>query len=118
MIRKLFAGLALVGVLATGGIAVSASVVSAETSGPSGTAPTAQSDQRHDRRCALGTRLLNFLHKAEDRGSARLEKLKAKQAELAQTDPDKAAKLADVITNVEHRQSELKEYTDKLAANL
>jgi len=115
MIRKLIAGLALVGVLAVGG----ASAVSAETSGPSGTAPTTQSTQRvHDRRCALGTRLLTFLQKSEDRGAARLEKLKAKQAELAQTDPDKAAKLADVITNVEHRQAELKEYTDKLAANL
>jgi hypothetical protein len=115
MIRKLIAGLALVGVLAVGG----ASVVSAETSGPSGTAPSAQSDKPvHERRCALGNRLLNFLQKAEDRGANRLEKLKAKQAELAQTDPDKAAKLADVITKTEHRQSELKEYTDKLAANV
>ena len=102
MIRKLIAGLALVGVLAVGG----ASVVSAETSGPSGTAPSAQSDKTvHERRCALGNRLLNFLQKA-------------KQAELAQTDPDKAAKLADVITKTEHRQSELKEYTDKLAASV
>ena len=71
----------------------------------------------HERRCALGNRLLNFLQKAEDRGANRLEKLKAKQAELA-TDPDKAAKLADVITKTEHRQSELKEYTDKLAASV
>ena len=115
MIRKLIAGLALVGVLAVGG----ASVVSAETSGPSGTAPSAQSDKPvHERRCALGNRLLNFLHKAEDRGATRLEKLKAKQAELAQTDPDKAAKLADVITRTEHRQAELKEYADKLAASV
>ena len=115
MIRKLIAGLALVGVLAVGG----ASAVSAETSGPSGTAPTTQSDKPvHERRCALGNRLLNFLQKAEDRGAARVEKLKAKQVELAQTDPDKAAKLADVIARAEHRQGELKEYADKLAANL
>ena len=115
MIRKLIAGLALVGVLAVGG----ASVVSAETSGPSGTAPSAQSDKPvHERRCALGNRLLNFLQKAEDRGATRLEKLQGQAGRARADRPDKAAKLADVITKTEHRQAELKEYTDKLAAGL
>ena len=114
MIRKLIAGLALVGTLAVGG----ASVVSAETSGSSGTHPSTQTAPKsvHDRRCALGTRLVNFLEKAETRQADRLAKLEAKRSEI--TDPDKLAKLEALITRVEHRQTELKEYADKLAAKL
>ncbi len=114
MIRKLIAGLALVGALAVGG----ASAVSAETSGPSGTTPSTQNAPKsvHDRRCAIGTRLAKFLDKVEARQADRLAKLEAKKSEI--TDPDKLAKLETVITNVEHRQTELKQRTDKLAAKL
>ncbi|HMK12778.1 MAG TPA: hypothetical protein VK461_14400 [Acidimicrobiales bacterium] len=111
MIRKLIAGLALVGVLAVSG----ASVVSAETSGPTGTTPTAQSDQKpiHDRVCARANRLVSFLEKWQTQLDNRIAKLQAKQPQV--TDPDKAAKLADLITNLQKRSSELKEYTDKIA---
>jgi Skp family chaperone for outer membrane proteins len=118
MIRKLIAGLALVGVLAVGG----ASVVSAETSGPSGTGPSstgpsAQSDQKpvHDRVCARANRLVSFLQKWQTQLDNRIAKLQEKQTQLAQTDPDKAAKVADLITKLQKRSSELKEYTDKIA---
>ncbi len=111
MIRKLIAGLALVGALAVGG----ASAVSAETSGPTPSTQTAPKSV-HDRRCAIGTRLAKFLDKVEARQADRLAKLEAKKSEI--TDPDKLAKLETVITNVEHRQTELKQRTDKLAAKL
>ena len=97
MIRKLIAGLAVVGILAVG----SATVVSAETSSGTTTpsAPTAQQQQQvHDRRCARANRLLTYLEKWQTQLDGRITKLQAKQAELAQTDPDKAAKVADLIT--------------------
>jgi hypothetical protein len=112
MIRKLIAGLAVVGILAVG----SATVVSAETS--SGTTnPSAQTDQTtvHDRVCNRANRLVTFLEKWQTQLDNRITKLQAKQAQLAQTDPTKAAKVADLITKLQTRSSELKEYTDKIA---
>jgi hypothetical protein len=117
MIRKLIAGLAVVGILAVG----SATVVSAETSSGTTTppAPTAQQQQQvHERRCARANRLLTFLQRWQTQLDARITKLQAKQAQLAQTDPDKAAKVADLVTKLQHRSSELKEYTAKLATGL
>ena len=60
-------------------------------------------------------RLLTHLEKWQTQLDGRITKLQAKQAQLAQTDPDKAAKVADLITRLQHRSSELKEYTAKLA---
>jgi chromosome segregation ATPase len=117
MIRKLIAGLAVVGILAVG----SATVVSAETSSGTTTpsAPSAQQQQQvHERRCARANRLLTFLEKWQTQLDGRITKLQAKQAELAQTDPTKAAKVADLITRLQKRSSELKEYTAKLASGL
>jgi chromosome segregation ATPase len=117
MIRKLIAGLAVVGILAVG----SATVVSAETSSGTTTpsAPSAQQQQQvHDRRCARANRLLTLLEKWQTQVDARITKLQAKQAQLAQTDPDKAAKVADLITRLQKRSSELKEYTAKLASGI
>ena len=84
MIRKLIAGLAVVGILAVG----SATVVSAETS--SGTtnpsAPTAQQQQQvHDRR-SLGT-AAHLPRRKETQLDGRITKLQAKQAELARPTP-------------------------------
>ena len=92
MIRKLIAGLAVVGILAVG----SATVVSAETSSGTTTpsAPTAQQQQQvHDRRCARANRLLTFLEKWQTQLDGR-------------------------ITKLQKRSSELKEYTAKLASGL
>ncbi len=117
MIRKLIAGLALVGVLAVGG----ASAVSAETSDPSTGSAPAQTDQQRpaqERRCARATRLVSFLEKWQNQLDARIQKLQAKQTELAQTDPDKAARLGEAIAKLQHRSSELKEYTEKIAAGV
>src|SRR5262249_1318575 len=113
MIRKLIAGLAVVGALAVG----SATVVSAETS--SGTTnPTTQTTQKsvHDRVCARANRLVTFLEKWQTQLDNRITKLQQKQTELAQSNPDQAAKIADRITTLQKRSSELKEYTDKIAS--
>lgn len=117
MIRKLIAGLAVVGILAVG----SATVVSAETSSGTTTpsAPTAQQQQQvHDRRCARANRLLTFLEKWQKQVDARIAKLTAKQSQLAQTDKAKADKVGELITRLQKRSSELKEYTAKLASGL
>ena len=108
MIRKLIAGLAVVGILAVG----SATVVSAETSSGTTTpsAPTAQQQQQvHDRRCARANKLLTFLEKWQTQLDARITHLQ----ELG----DRQA-VADLITRLQHRSSELKEYTAKLASGL
>ena len=86
MIRKLIAGLAVVGILAVG----SATVVSAETSSGTTTpsAPTAQQQQQvHDRRCARANKLLTFLEKWQTQLDARITKLQAKQPQIARPTP-------------------------------
>ena len=113
MIRKLIAGLAVVGVLAVG----SATVVSAETSsGTSNPSTQANPNAVHDRVCARANRLVTFLEKWQTQLDNRITRLQARQAQLAQSNPDQAAKLADRITTLQKRSSELKEYTDKIAS--
>jgi hypothetical protein len=56
---------------------------------------------------------VSFLEKWQTQLDNRIVKLKARPAP---SDPDQAAKLADQISKLEKRSSELKEYTDKIAA--
>jgi hypothetical protein len=114
MIRKLVASLALLGVVVFGG----ADLASARD----GTGPTPSTQVGPEAGaapgCAWAGRLLGHLEKVQERGTALLAWLEATQPELAQGDPEVAARIGTAITAIRTRLSELNEHVPALRARI
>jgi hypothetical protein len=114
MIRKLVASLALTGMLVLGG----AQLASAQDgTSPSPTAQAAPG-ARAAAGCAWAGRLLGHLEKVQERGAALLAWLEAKQPELAQGNPDVAARVERAIAAIRTRLSELNDHVPALRARI
>lgn len=114
MIRKLAAGIVLTGVL----VVSSADLARAQDGGaPSPTTQVAP-EAKSAAGCAWAGRLLGYLEKVQERGTALLAWLEGKQAEIAQGDPEVAARITKAITAIRTRLDELKQHVPALRARL
>jgi hypothetical protein len=114
MVRKLVAGIALTGMLVLGGVDLARAQDDIAPSPTTQAAPEAKSASG----CAWAGRLLGYLEKVQERGTALLAWLEGKQAEIAQGNPEIAARVTSAMTAIRTRLDELKQHVPALRARL
>ena len=124
MIRKFVAGRAFVVtafvVTALVGMLVFSGAELATAQDGTGPTPTTQVGPRANAAagCAWAGRLLGYLEKVQERGTALLAWLEAKQPELSQGNPEVAARIGTAITAIRTRLSERNEHVPALRARI
>jgi hypothetical protein len=118
MIRKFVAGLAFVVTALVGMLVLSGAELAAAQDG-TGPTPTQVGPRANAAAgCAWAGRLLGYLEKVQERGTALLAWLEAKQPELSQGNPEVAARIGTAITAIRTRLSELNEHVPALRARI
>jgi hypothetical protein len=119
MIRKLVACLALVGMALLGMLVFGGTGVASARDGTDAAASTgAGRAEGPAPGCAWAGRLLSHLDKVQERGTALLAWLEAKQPELAQGNPEVGARIGTAITAIRTRLAELNEQVPALRARI
>lgn len=119
MIRKLVASPALVGMALLAMVVLGGADVASARDGTRPT-PSTQVGPGADSApgCAWAGRLLGHLEKVQERGTALLAWLEAKQPELAQGNPEVAARVETAISAIRTRLGELNEHVPALRARI